>query len=1110
MKDMPNHVSYKKKYLHLIRASAGSGKTHRLTGEYIHLLFTEPNSYRHILAVTFTNKATEEMKSRIVKELHQLASGGSSPYLLELMGDFSSDEKQIRSEAKNILETILHDYSAFSISTIDSFFQQTMRAFTREMGLASGYNIELDETLLLMETVDLMLSELDNPENKMLLEWLLRFVQDKIQAGYTWKIEADVLKLGKELFRETYKSFSVEEQAAIQDKVQLEEYKKMLVRIIKGFEANAKAIGIRAVGIMERYDLAYDDFKHKSRSGFSILLKLADGEIAKPSARFISLADNIDLWNSDSSKIEAIHAAYADGLNDSVKEVVNLFENSSDYMTAKELLQNFYTLGILNDIKKRLQRLQQENNTLFLSDTTELLNEIISGADSPFIYEKTGTRISNYMIDEFQDTSRMQWENFRPLVEESLATGNFNLIVGDVKQSIYRFRNSDWSLLEKQLEKDFRQEYINNHLLDTNWRSERHIVEFNNAFFEKAALILQNHFDSSINNSDNLLLSGDKYGASYEKRSDSEDDSGSSVADEQNWDYRIEDVYKDLYQYLPAKKRDSGGEVKISFLKKDKDNNPRDMVLKELPLEIEALQDQGFALKDIAIVVRWNSEAVMVAKSLLDYKEQHPQSPYRYDIISNEALQIGGARSVKAVIALMRYFRTPGNNRLRMMAIYEYYKFRYNCSSNEALKAFREAAGDFPNEIKLQLNSIASKPFYDMIESLFAISNSELAEKESAYMEAFMDIVLQFGIDNSTNINAFLDWWDEEGNNKNLYSPEGQDAIRLITIHKSKGLGFGAVIMPFVNWPIDAMSRGGSPKIIWCKPKVPPFNSLNVAPVRYGKSLGDTIFRDDYINEKRFNYIDNLNLLYVAFTRAKERLIIFAPMSSGKNIVNVADLLWNSISDLSLPRTTENVILGDFLTESDDRWFFQIGKPTIKMSSAEDWEIDTYRIGKWHSSPYDERLKLRLNSIGFFSDDGSRDYGKLMHDIVSDVKSLSDIPEAVDRKVLDGELKEQEREPLTERLYKYLSIPEVSDWYSGKYTVLNETELLQRGGRFFRPDRIMIDNDRIIVADYKFGEVEKNSYIAQVKRYVEIVKGMGYRSVEGALFYVKSGKVLYI
>ncbi|MFA6643607.1 MAG: UvrD-helicase domain-containing protein [Bacteroidales bacterium] len=1069
---MTDKSPYELQHLHIIKASAGSGKTHRLTGEYLHLLFAQPNNHRHILAVTFTNKATDEMKSRIVEELHLLSSGRDSAYLNELMRNFSLKESTVRSTARRILETILHDYSAFSISTIDKFFQQTMRAFTREMGLAGGYNIEVEHSSLLMETVDLMLSELDRPENKQLAEWLLQFMQDSIEEGKSWKIDREVMDLSEQLFNETYKSFSKEEQAVLQNKEQLSEYKTILIRIIREYEIELKNIGLRAVSIIDSCDLSPSNFRGAGTSQFFKFAKIANGEIPDLTKTFLEFLDNPESWYTKTTPkdiILKIENAYNSGLNECVRQVIKMYENNTFYLTAKCILQNYFTLGILNDIKNRLRKLQQENNTLLLSDTTELLNDIISGTDSPFIYEKTGTRITNYMIDEFQDTSRMQWTNFKPLVDESLSSGNFNLIVGDVKQSIYRFRNSDWRLLEEQVEKDFSSDYIRKHVLDTNWRSDAAIVEFNNIFFNKAPYILQDYYNES------------------------------NSIDEEGWSNQISSAYTDVHQHLPEKIKDSSGHVKITFLKDDKDSDWESEALERLPYEIESLQDQGFSLKDIAVVVRSNKEAVQVAEKLLKYKEDNPDSRYRYDIISNEALLLGSAQSIKSAVALMYHFRNPSDELYKMSAVYEFFRYMYKYSPAEAIKAYREETkGEFPEEYRNKIAELSSMPFYDMIESYFSLFTSETDENENAYIQAFLDIALKFSEDKSADLNAFLDWWEEKGCNKALYSPEGQDAIRLITIHKSKGLGFGAVIMPFVNWELDHTRNND---IIWCKPEVSPFNFIGVVPLKYNKKLSDTIFRRDYLEEKMFTYIDNLNLLYVAFTRAKHRLILFAPYKDKiEKLSNVSHLLRETIISSNLSEINK--------CEGNTESVFELGTPEKIKDVKSEIEVQTYKTGRWHSIPFNDRLKLRLNSIGFFSDDGSRDYGTLMHKIVSDIKTISDIPQAVQKKLFEGEINESEMEKITNDLTDYLSVPLVSDWYSGKYDVLNEAQILHPQKGFSRPDRVMISQDEVIIVDYKFGESEESKYKRQVQRYVKSIEEMGYLNVKGYVFYVKTGKIV--
>lgn len=1060
---MPNHVSSERNHLHVIKASAGSGKTHRLTGEYLRLLFSAPHRYRHILAVTFTNKATDEMKSRIVQELYRLASGDGTAYLRELMQENAMDERSVRAQAKEILENILHDYSSFSVSTIDRFFQQTMRAFTREMGLSGGYNIELDESSYLMETVDLMLSELGQPENKQLADWLLLFMQQNIEEGKSWKINRQVLDLAGQLTNETYKSFSSEEQATIHDKEFLLSFQRILRKIVHDFEVEVKAIGEKGVNLMNRFGLHFSDFSGGSRSPFSHFVKWAKGEMKSPTDTFIKLADNPEKWATKASppdKRSAIDSAFSAGLNDAVKEAASHFENNIHYNSAQSILRNFYTLGILNDIKNRLRKLQQENNTLFLSDTTELLNQMIAGTDSPFIYEKTGTRIAHYMMDEFQDTSRMQWRNFKPLIGESIASGNFNLIVGDVKQSIFRFRNSDWRLLEKQVSDDFHADNIREHLLDTNWRSDSTIVQFNNAFFSQAPTILQQDFN----------------------------DTTESV------DTQITDAYRDASQHVPQPKTESGGQVRITFLKEEEaaGRSWKEKVLEQLPHEIEQLQDQGFALKDIAVVVRGNKDAAEVAERLLAYKKSHPESSYRFDIISNEALLIGSAQSVRTVIALMRHFRNPEDKTRRMIAAYEY---------DKAIQYSREGISiDFRDEVKKQLSTLSSLPFYDMVERLFALSADLLNQQEHAYIQAFLDIALKFSSRSNTDLGTFLDWWDEKGCKKALFSPEGQDAIRLITIHKSKGLGFGAVIMPFVDWNTDHNIRHTN--IIWCKPDVAPFDQLSVVPLKYGPALADTIFRKDYLEEKKFNAIDNLNLLYVAFTRAKHRLILFAPQpKKPEKIKSVADLLWRSVM--------EDSILADHVTEDESVCTFIYGLPA-QHKSEENQGVQAYKTSHWHSVPFDDRLKLRLNSIGFFSDEGRRDYGKMMHDIVSNIEILADIPQAVEQKISAGELGEEEKEKMICQLTEYLSLPVATDWYSGNYKVLNETQLLHPVSGFSRPDRVMIGPEGVIVVDYKFGDSEDNKYVRQVRYYMKQIREMGYQNVSGYIFYVKQAKIIPI
>lgn len=1073
---MQNLEPYEDEKLLLIKASAGSGKTHRLTGEYLRLLFSADNQYKNILAVTFTNKATDEMKTRIVEELHTLAVGNKSDYHKGLKSKFELSDKQITEKARAILENILHDYSSFSISTIDKFFQQTMRAFTREMGLSGGYKIELDQNAVLNQIVDLMILELDQPNNKDLSGWILDYMRSQISDGKSWNIKESIGELAKQLFNEKYKQLSTKDKEQIENKDYLKAYRATLLKITNAWEKQASEIGKRALGIMSGLGLDASSFKHGRASGFLLFVKWANGEYIEPTARLINCADTIENWTTAKSSIKGeVEEAYHAGLNDCVNAVVAHSSDTLFYNTAKSILRNFFTLGILNDVSTRMRQYQKENNTLFLSDTTELLNKIISDSDAPFIYEKTGTRIVNFMIDEFQDTSSMQWQNFRPLIGESLSNGEFNLIVGDVKQSIYRWRNSDWGLLEHEIPKDFGNDAISNEVLDTNWRSDANVVRFNNSVFHYASRMLQADYNNSVG--DSTTVEGNK----------------------------IVDAYQHVYQLVPDKKNNDEGHVKISFLDTDdQEYKWQDRALDNLPKELELLQDQGFALKDIAILVRYNFEAVQVAEYLLKYKEENPNSKYRYDIISNEALVIGNAPSVRAALAMIKYFNNRKNETKHLLAVYEYNRFHRNFSPDRAvLDYFENSEKDFPENVRGKLEQISSLPFYEMVEAFFSMHSEVLDEKENVYVQAFLDIVLKFSTESSSNALDFIEWWEDKGHRKALFSPDNQDAIRLMTIHKSKGLGFNAVVIPFMGWDIDHKPNKGP--ILWCRPSVEPFNMLDAVPLVYSKSLNNTIFKNEYLEEKLFTYIDNINLLYVAFTRAKNRIVAFAPKPKPlkDNFRNVSSLLWHT---LEMPSNDEKFVsLNSFFDAEIGQ--FELGNATSVEKNVNLEDELTFNSEMWQSIPFDNRLKLRLSSVGFFSDDGSREYGTMMHEIISQVNIIEDLNDAVEARYLSGEIEVDKKEGIKQHLHTVLSIEEVSDWYSGKYRIINETQVLHPKFGFSRPDRIMLGDNEVIVVDYKFGEKEDNRYNRQVKHYMNLIEEMGYKNVKGYIFYVNNKTV---
>lgn len=1068
--------------LTVYRASAGAGKTHKLTGEYLTLLFNGPGAFRRILAVTFTNKATDEMKSRIVSELYNLASGKKSDYVDLLQSAYSLTEEQVRKQAAKILIDILHDYSAFNISTIDRFFQQTMRAFTREIGLQGGYGIEMDQELVLTAAIDSLLGDLEKPESKELLGWLLRFAEDKIENGGEWNLRKDIMALSREVFKESYKAFSEQVNRDISDKKALETYKNDLYGIIRSVEANAKELGERGLAVMNKYGLKQEDFS-RGNITVSLFAKLAQGEMKTPNATFCNIADNIEACFKKTTPIgtrQIIGCAFEDGLNNCIKSIITLFGNLTAYNTAREIVRYYYTLGILTDVSRQIAAYREEKNIMLIADTTELLNKVIGGSDTPFVYEKTGTHVDHYMIDEFQDTSGMQWNNFRPLIEESLSHARANLIVGDVKQSIYRFRNSDWKLLDKQVKADFSAEQLREDTLKDNWRSCRHIVEFNNALFTTIPEVLQVFYNETL--------------------------SASSLNEEQQAEYftKIMSAYDKSYQQVPPPFQKKDGHVRIEFLSGDEEKDWKDEAMERIPEILQQLQDNGYALKDIAILVRTNQEGAKVADTLLSYKEEHPSEQYHYDIISDDALFISSSAAVRFIISVLRYLKNPEDMINGRIALYSYQVLTGTFGTEET---------SFPPEIIRSLHALSRQSLYEITEGLFRLFSVNFPENEQVFVQAFLDMISEYGQKESADLGRFLKWWDETGYKKTIATPDAQNAIRIMTVHKSKGLGFKAVIVPFGDWEID--HKPTKPVILWCHPEEKPFDRLHLVPVRYGQGLANTIFAEDYFRERLHAFIDNLNTLYVAFTRAKEELIVFSPRPKKikeetgdvERISTLTDALWAGLhTTAGTTRDGEPLIsLPDSFNLADG--IFELGNWWHPVSQKENGETEEIEMTNLKSISPDDRLRLRLHGKGFFFDNERRKHGTLMHEVLSHIHTRKDIPVSVETYRLSGVINKEEAAELKQRLGNLLDNPEVAPWYNGEARILNEVDILFGNGLSKRPDRVMITGDRVIVVDYKFGEHPDKRYHSQVRNYLKLIRQMGYEQVEGYLWYVELDQI---
>lgn len=1065
--------------LKIIKASAGSGKTFRLTGDYLKLIFTTEDAYKHVLAVTFTNKATEEMKSRIVSSLAKLADSSLNPsdsaYFQEIVEATQLPPEKIQQRAQRELQKLLHDYSSFNITTIDRFFVQTMRAFAYELGVGGGYSVELDQNTVLEMAIDAIFASLEQPQNKKLLKWLIQFAQERLEEGKVWDLRKEIFKLAKEIFKENYKIHTANQQQNGDDfRGSIQQYRAEMLKIKNSFENTLKQYAKELKNLIESSQIALVDFKYGRNSGMLIVNTWAEtGNIGLPSQRVWNLIDNNENWYAKTApdelktKMDALYPV----ANTLLKKIyTHITTHEKEYNSATQILQQYFTLGILTDIVQKVQEYCRENNLVLLTSTTEMLNQIIGETETPFIYEKIGSFITHYMIDEFQDTSLMQWRNFKPLIDNSLSSSGKNLLVGDVKQSIYRWRNSDWKLLSEQVDKEFANKNIEHQLLNTNWRSAKEVVWCNNAIFRASATVLQQYYNEQLPE-DELTLNVFRN--------------------------KITTAYSQIEQKLPTASPKEGA-VSIQFLSPTEGFTYEEEVLQRIPLLVENLQQQGYALRDIAFLVRQKSEGIAVANTLLQYKSEHPNSPYKYDIISDEALLISKAEQVKAVTALLAYLNSPEDTTQKAIALY--WLRRINTPTSHPEQEYLNRASQFTEAEQIQLNNITTLPLYEMVEALFAMLHPLQPQRENIFVQAFLDLVLEYVKKQMADLNSFLVWWDERKDKECIFTPENQNAIRIITIHKSKGLEFNVVVIPFCDWQIDSMPN----ETLWCIPTEPPFNQLSPIPLAYKSALASTIFSSEYYEEKIHAYIDNLNIQYVAFTRAQKELHVFAPKpleNKKKSIKNISSLLWYSLQTIN--KHEHQFSFSEYWNEETGTFFMGSAKPvTTQQQQPSSTENPSMFI---KSIPFDHRVLLRLSSQNVFEKHNTqRVYGTLMHKIISHLDTPESLEKTLQMHLQQGEIEEADYPQIKETFDKLFSLEEVIYWYSPHWKVKNEIDIILPNGKKARPDRVMIDGKTAVVVDYKFGKHTSERYTKQIKTYLHYLQKMGFDTLKGYVCYVQS------
>lgn len=1068
--------------LTVYKASAGSGKTFRLVTEYIKLILTNEQQYKAILGVTFTNKATAEMKGRILAALSLIATGDGSGTIPKLIASETGlNPEDIKARAGRVLKNILYDYSRFSISTIDKFTQRVIKAFNREIGIAPGYTLELDNELVLQEATDRLI--LKSGEDKKLLKWLKKLGQERINDSKGFDIKREIFTLGKELFNEQFQDYFTGDQKLFYSQGHLKKYRKSLRRILENFEAQMKGYGENGLAIIAQNGFSITDFAFGETGIASVFSKAANKKY-EFGTRILNDSADPEKWaNKKHPRRDLIISLAESQLLPLLKQIIDFYElYKTSYYSAREVGSSLYTLGLLNYLHGEIGELRKEKGILPIADSNFLLKKIIGGSDAPFIFEKTGTRYSHFMLDEFQDTSAMQWENFKPLIDNSLAEGKGNLIVGDAKQSIYRWRNGDWKILATGIENQFAKHEISILNLQSNWRSYTNIIGFNNLAFPSMARKLSAHFRDNTEH-DSVELSG--------------------------LEGLIERIYHDVAQTAAKAGAKHGGYVEASFISETDKKSFEELSLTRLLQQVKQLRDAGFAGSEIAILIRRNQEGTEIIRYFIEAAQQPENSGYNLEIISNESLFLSSSHSVAFVVNMIYYLIEPDDkiNKAALLNEYKYFlaPVLLEMGNETVLKpdGSQDQTGlkpGFPDEFEewllpaiSQLKTAVLNASIDEVITLICHTFKLFSiEGDVPFLLGLIDNAAQVKSGLSNDLSNFIQWWEEKGIKLSVNVSDDSDSIRLLTVHKSKGLEFRAVLIPFFDWELKWKNHI---PLLWCRPDTTPFADIPLVPVRATEKLKQTIFSEDYYCELLDTYIDNLNLIYVAFTRAVEALFVNAPAKTSDKISAVGDLLYAAVAE------------SEGLQWDSSHESFTFGEPVfarvIPQESSNPVQISRYTFNK-----FDSRLKLHANAESFFPDLvlPDKNLGTLVHEILSAITVAGDVEKACRKALVLQKIKQSEYDSLVRWFAELVSEGKPAEWFSGKYKVLNERNILSPEG-IRRPDRVMVGAGSAIVVDYKLGEPVPGKYNRQVASYMSELEKCGFASVEGYIWYLVSNSV---
>ncbi|MBK0369777.1 UvrD-helicase domain-containing protein [Flavobacterium agrisoli] len=1034
-------------------ASAGSGKTYTLVKEYLKIILssTKNDAYRSILAITFTNKAVHEMKTRIVGNLNEFAKETPSSKALDLMRDLAPDLKlsveQIQLKSKQIIKHLIHNYAAFDISTIDKFTHRVIRAFAYDLNLPISFEVTLDTESLLIEAVDALIAQAGRDDK--LTKLLVDFTMTKIDDDKSWDVSREILETGKLIFNEnnrneilSFKEKSIEDFVDVKTKIDAQ---------ITAFEKQTVSIAAEAMLLLEKNNI---DLKSFSGGFFpKHLQSIVDGKFNPKNKQYHEVEDvKINKTATDRDAIESL----IPDLLQKLKVIYALFHKVHFY---KAILKNITPLSLLNTVSNELSKIQEEQNVLSIAEFNAIIHREIQNQPAPFIYERIGERYRHFFIDEFQDTSQMQWENLIPLIDNALAGQDESgekgtlMIVGDPKQSIYRWRGGK---AEQFIELSKSSNPFSNNdkkltHLDTNYRSFSEVIHFNNDFFN----FLSGHFDNPD--------------------------------------------YKDLYENHSFQKDNAkkGGYVNISFLPKlsssetESEEDTLDKVERYVLKTVETIQKvkkEGFDYKDIVILTRKKDQGVAIANYLTEQK---------IPLISSETLLINNASEVRVIIHFLEYLHNKANLEAKANLLYyigqtavvieevaDFIAEGMQCTDDVVFENWLLGYG-----ISFSFSDIRKKTLYEAVDLI--LRKVVKPHSNNAYVQFFLDLVLEKDIKNQAGIADFLVYWHKNNRKFSIPSPDGNDAVRIMTIHKSKGLEFPVVIMPFADE--DYVKKPKDKLWLDADEEEFEFSKLLVDNTSAVAEFGDSA-SELYHQKKQEELLDNVNVLYVALTRAEEQLYVISQMQT----ITKSTGEWpNTMASFFIRFLEQKKQFDEDKLEYEFGAFFRISSKSDPISDVETipFTEDVFDLNKVKIAQK-EALMWGTHQREAIA------YGNVIHEILSFIKYKSEVDLALHKALELGLIILEQVEIVKETIYKIIYHPRLSSFYDDEMQVLNEQELIQQNGKILKPDRMVFDSlKKAYVVDYKTGKPNPK-YNTQLLEYADVIELMGFEVVEKALVYI--------